>query len=536
MNLLAVAAWTALLATQDARPELVDRWIRARWEREKVEPARSADDAEFLRRVTLDVVGRIPSLEEVRRFLADRNPNKRGALVDALLHDDGYAAHWAEVWSSLLVGFDNERTSEMARDREARDLRALFLKNTPYDEFARAILTVDGPVYVRVVLPPGQKMPEGLPAEVPLASYVVRLHLASGKDLPLAMAGKLTRVFMGVQIQCAQCHDHPFDRWTQEEFYGMASFFTGVLPRLEEADRAAARRGGVDVRYKVVYDRDDPKDASPGAARGSSRNPVGDLAMPDSASGPVKPAFLGTGKGVPTGRSRRDAFATHMTAPENLQFARMAVNRYWAQFFGAGIVDPVDDFNARNKPSHPELLDALAREFIAHRYDLHWLIRTLTGSEAYQRTSRGRERDPREDPTFARSRVRALSPEVILRSVLEAMGSQADRDKTVATLGREFRTRFDDDEAGEVARFAGTIPSALLMMNAPLPGSGLSQILARYRGDAERVQAIYLRVLSRMPSPAEESRWVSRVTGTGAKGFEDLFWTLLNTSEFLFNH
>ena len=542
MLLAAIGLLTTLVA--QGSPDLVDQNVRARWAQEGLRPAARADDAEFLRRVYLDVIGQIPSLEEAERFLADTSPAKRAALVDALLRDERYAAHWAELWSAILVGFANERASEVARTNGARDLRTLFRKNTPYDEFARAVITVDGPVFVRVVLPGGTKMPEGLPAEVPLASYIVRLQGAAGKDLPQAMAGKLTRVFMGVQIQCAQCHDHPFDKWTQEEFYGMASFFTGVWPHLVEADRDAARSGGVDVRYKVVVDRDDPKDVKPAAAGGRRGGMVDDLTIPETKGGPTPAAFLETGKGAKAGVSRRDTFAAYMTSPENLQFARMCVNRYWAHFFGEGIVDPVDDFNGKNKPSHPELLDGLARGFIAHQYDLHWLIRTLTGSEAYHRTSRAKERDPRAEKTFALARVRPLPAEVILRSTMQAAGTDAARERSVAAMAREFRSSFDDDEAGEVARFAGTIPSALLMMNAPVvgegsvarSGTGVARILASRRDPADRVRAIYLSVLSRPPSSSEASRWGTHVSRSGEKGFEDLFWTLLNTSEFLFNH
>lgn len=556
-------------------PALIDHWVRAKWEELGLKPAPRATDAEFLRRAYLDIVGVIPSAEEAERFLADADPGKRAKLVEALLRDRRYAEHWATVWSGILVGFDNERLEQLARAKEQEDLEEIFAKNVPYDEFARRVITVDGAVYDRPAGMMEAPTDKELPAEVGLASYLVRLRRVAGNEFPHATAGKLTRVFMGVQIQCAQCHDHPFDKWTQEEFYGMASFFTGVMVRGEKI--------GDKQRYFVVEDLEDRK--GDGSRREKLRGMLSgggkDLAIPNSKSGPIKAAFLETGKGVEPGKSRRETFARYMTEKDNLQFARMAVNRYWAQFFGAGIVNPPDDFNGRNKPTHPELLDALAREFIAKGYDIHWLIRTITASEAYNLSSRapGKDRDPQAEKYLALHRVRAMAPEPILRSVAKAlhlgqgalarrlsearkerrdgkedkgkdgpgMMGAADlmRDRVLQALVAQFRFNFGDDEGGEVAEFAGTIPSALLMMNHPIlmgtsaslrRGTGFSAFLSRYATPEEKIRAIYLSSLSRPPTSKEMSRWKGHVQKAGDAGYEDLLWTLVNTSEFLFNH
>jgi hypothetical protein len=559
-------------------PALVDHWVRAKWEELGLKPAPRATDAEFLRRAYLDIVGVIPSVEEAERFLADTDPGKRGKLVEALLRDRRYAEHWATVWSGILVGFDDELREQLARAKEQNDLEEIFAKNVPYDEFARRVITVDGAVYDR---PAGMMEASGdkeLPAEVGLASYLVRLRRVAGNEFPHAAAGKLTRVFMGVQIQCAQCHDHPFDKWTQEEFYGMASFFTGVVVRGEKIDDKR--------RYFVVEDLEDRK--GDGSRREKVRGMLSgagkDLTIPNSKSGPIKAAFLETGKGVEPGKSRRETFARYMTEKDNLQFARMAVNRYWAHFFGAGIVNPPDDFNGRNKPTHPELLDALAQEFIAKGYDIHWLIRTITASEAYNLSSRapGKDRDPQAEKYLALHRVRALAPEPILRSVAKALhlgqgawarrladlrrerkdDKKGDRPKDesgvmgmgagdlmqnrlLAGLVAQFRFNFGDDEGGEVAEFAGTIPSALLMMNHPVlmgaaaslrRGTGFSAFLSRHATPEDKIRAVYLSALSRPPTSKEMSRWKGHVQRAGEAGYEDLLWTLVNTSEFLFNH
>ena len=252
----------------------------------------------------------------------------------------------------------------------------------------------------------------------------------------------------------------------------------------------------------------------------------------------------------------------------------MCVNRYWSHFFGVGIVNPVDDFNGKNKPTHPELLNELAKDFIDHKYDLHWLIKAIAGSEAYSLSSRSaaKERDLQAEKLYALGRVRALMPEQIMRSVIEAasleespmMGMNPRDAKGPAGGGKkkrgpkgdaaqmllmrltaQFRTTFEDDEGGEAVEFAGTIPSALMMMNSQVIAAGTTagrmngfgEMLAKHPSPDAKVRAIFLSCLSRMPSASEASRWMSHVTkGAGTTGYEDLMWTLLNTSEFLFNH
>ncbi|HXX94775.1 MAG TPA: DUF1553 domain-containing protein, partial [Planctomycetota bacterium] len=399
------------------------------------------------------------------------------------------------------------------------------------------------------------------PAEEGLAVYVYKIFQDAQRDLPKALAGKLTRTFMGVQIQCAQCHDHPFDKWTQEDFYGMASFFTEVLPRrtvIPEKTPPAPGEMKMPRFYFVIEDqaarpfRRGMMGMGPGMGLGTGM----DLAIPESKGKPVKASFIESAKGPEPGVPRRAEFARLMTDPGNLQFARECVNRYWAHFFGAGIVNPPDDFSGKNKPSHPELLDALARDLIAHGYDLHWLIRSIAGSEAYGLTSRARDRSGPPEKLFALARVRALTPEQILGSVFVATGGaqgppgapsmgEEQRRRAMFGLLSQFRHAFGDDEGGELVDFSGSIPSALLMMNSPVvtrgtiarTGGGLGRLLASRPGLEERIRAIFLLALTRLPTEGEVARWSGVLrASTGDAGYEDLFWTLLNTSEFLFNH
>ncbi|HEV3027478.1 MAG TPA: DUF1549 domain-containing protein [Planctomycetota bacterium] len=569
IGILAVLVVPATFA-QDTKTEdkisgstLIDKWIRAKWSDAQLKPAGKASEAEFMRRVYLDIVGEIPSLEEAESYLADHGSNKREKLVDTLLKDERYAEHWADIWSGVIVGFDKEQQTQGFRNEGAHDFRELLAKNLPYDEFARKVITAEGWVPDRYVptmmMKPGEK-PEEDKKPVGLASYMVRQFRGAGKDFPKAVAGKLTRAFLGVQIQCAQCHDHPFDRWTQEEFYGMASFFTEV--RVKRDPKDAEMRG---------YHVEDAVHGGVGKKLAGIGGP--DLSIPDSKTGPIKPSFIDTKEGAESGVARRASYAKYVTSPENLQFAKMCVNRYWSHFFGVGIVNPVDDFNGKNKPTHPELLNELAKDFIDHKYDLHWLIKALAGSEAYSLTSRSaaKERDLQAEKLYALGRVRALMPEQIMRSVIEAahldespmMGMNprdvkgpaggkkkggAKGDAAQALLMRltaQFRTTFEDDEGGEAVEFAGTIPSALMMMNSQVIAAGTTagrvngfgEMLAKHPTPDAKVRAIFLSCVSRLPTPAEASRWMSHVTkGAGTAGYEDLMWTLLNTSEFLFNH
>lgn len=543
---------------------LIDLQLRAKWEEAGLKASKRADEAEFLRRVYLDIVGQIPSLEEAQKYLDDKSMYKRAKLVEALCKDPRYATRWADVWSGIIVGFDNDNRDQAARLKATEEIADLLAKNVPHDEFARRIITVKGNTTER----PGMStdMEASKMEDVGLAGYVYNLAREAGKDFPLALAGKLTRAFMGVQIQCAQCHDHPFDKWTQEEFYGMASFFGNVYARRQPFDAKAMmefqKNGGTGKRpdyYVTVGDRDGEAAPKRPVRRPGMGGGPGDLSIPDSKSGPIKASFLENKKGAVAGETRRETFARYVTEKDNLQFAKMQVNRMWAHFFGAGIVNPVDDFNAKNKATHPELLEALAKDYIAHKYDNHWLIQAITGSEAYQQTSRStaKERDPAVEKWFAIQRVRSLSPEQILRSVMEAtnfvegpMGrargkAPGGREGALFLMLNQFRSNFGDDEGNEIVDFAGTIPSALLMMNSQLVSGAtsagrlgaLGDLLAKYSTPEAKIKAIYLSTLTRAPSDKEMKRWSSHVgKSTGQAGYEDLIWTLLNTSEFLFNH
>ncbi len=567
MRTLGLFTLTAILVSsglaQDPRPtlsgsSLIDHWIKAKWDELGLKPGKRADDAEYLRRLHLDLVGTVPALAEAEKFLEDKGSDKRARLVEALLKDKRYAEHWSEVWFSVLIGYDGQRQFGYGRGSANRQFGEMLEQNLPYDEFARRVITIESPPDIpekvgQMTREKNQRELFQMFGQIGIENYIVKLARANAQDLPKALAGKVTRAFMGVQIQCAQCHDHPFDKWTQEEFYGMASFFTQTTAR----------------PTRTMDNQQGPFVVPPDGARSMGRRPGGfgmrpggglDLTIPDSKSGPIKPAFIDTGKGAVEGEMRRKTFARYMTDKENLQFARMAVNRTWAHFFGAGLVNPVDDFNGRNKPTHPELLDAVAKDFIAHGYDVHWLIKAIAGSQAYGLSSRAvaKDADPKVKKFFAEASVRALSPEQILRSVVTTTGG-LDMSRRMGEgrgpmgpggpggmgfLAGQFRYAFGDDESSEVTEFTGSIPSALLMMNSEIigratsaQGGSLAQILEKHASPEARLRAIFVTVLSRPPTSGEMSRWKAHAGCTaGREGYEDVYWTLLNTSEFLFNH
>ena len=511
--------------------ELIDHWVKAKWQDLGLKAESRAEDPEFLRRVYLDVIGTIPSLAETGEFLADKSADKRRKVIESLLTNEKYASNWAEQWAGTLMGYDADNRTDQARIGVKKHLVPVFAKNTPFDALAREVMTASGATNE----PAGMKMEEDAPDVNGTTVFYVRYQKTAGRDIAAAIAGKFSRTFLGTQIQCAQCHDHPFDTWTQEDFYGMAAFFTQLkIDRVKVDDKK---------EYYLVEDREPRKGKR-----------TTEMQIPGTQT-KVKIGFLKTKEQPKDGEGLREAFARMMTSRDNLQFARATVNRYWGHFFGRGFVNPVDEFNGRNKPTHPDLLDAMAKDFIAHGFDLHHLVRSICKSQAYQLTSGGRKRDAEAQKYFAMASVRPLTPEQILHSLVTAMASDSTagslrRDAEIVRAMRDFRYAFGDDEGAEFVEFEGTIPGALLMMNSEIVARGsaalkskkgatrLGEILASERVPADRIRAIYLAVLSRLPSAAELARSATYVAqhGGGNEAYEDVMWSVLNSSEFVLNH
>lgn len=496
----------------------IDHLLEVRLAQEQVVAAPLADDAEFLRRVWLDVAGKIPPVTALREFEADTRPDKRSRMIGLLLDSPASLRHFARVWRKVLLP-ETESSLEQRFLVPGFEswLRQRLVQNVPYDRLVREILelTVDP----RQAANPFQPQPELNP-----------LGFYQAKELkPENLAAATARMFLGVRIECAQCHDHPFDDWKQEQFWGYAAFFAG-LNRPE---------GG-----QLMSDQGDPIFESLGATP---------LAIPLKDQRVLPTWFDGEPATVGPRESPRRVLASWMVSGENPYFARALVNRMWGHFFGQGLVDPIDDFTAENPASHPELLDLLARQFVEHGYDLRLLIQTLTATRAYQRTSRQTDASQATPRLFSRMQVKGLSPDQIFDSIAQATGL-GETGNPGLLPGQElpdrerFLAAFNNSHDSPVETQT-TILQALQLMNGDFVTRAtdpeVSQTLAAIiefplQTHADRVETLFLATLGRPPTPGERTKMLDYVesggpTGDWRRALGDLFWALLNSSEFLFN-
>lgn len=497
----------------------IDAHLARRWAAESVRPADRCDDAEFMRRVTLDLAGKIPAVADLHEFLDDTDPDKRRKLVDRLLESPAYVMNFSNVWRAIMMPeADSDLTVRFLVPTFEAWLRKRLIDNAPYDAIVREILTV--PVDPRNAMNPYQV--EG--GVTPISFY-------QAKQLkPENLAAGTARIFLGVRIECAQCHNHPFDDWKREQFWSYAAFFAGL-------ERAAdGQKNGVLNSIRELFDRRE-------------------LLIPGTGQR-VRPTYLdGRRPDLKFRENARDLLADWMVSGENPYFAKAAANRLWGHFFGVGIVNPIDDFTADNPPSHPELLDLLAREFAANRFDVKFLIRAITASRAYQLSSRQTDPSQQNPQLFARMALKGLTPEQLFDSIAQATGfyePYSNRSSFAMPNNSpraEFIQMFDNGRDAVTERQT-TILQALALMNGQFVSDATSleksATLAALVGfprmtTAERIESLYLAALSRRPRPDETDRLVRYVDSGGAakdpgKALGDVFWALLNSSEFLLNH
>jgi hypothetical protein len=589
------AAAPAATAATGLTSAKVDEMIRGEWAKGGIVPAAPVDDARFLRRVYLDVVGTIPPPEVVTSFALDSGRDKRARLVESLLASPAYAEHWATYWTDELIGQVQMPVIDKGAFRKW--LSGRFGANAPYDRIVTELLTAQG------VNSDGGPRYGG---SVPMTSDPAPVDSSGGvngavnwfvkyKDAPQDIAGSASRIFLGVQIQCAQCHDHKTEKWKQQDFRGFASCFMRTRTEVLDKDKAM----GIPKRIDVVdIGRPLPR---------FQKNP--ELVVFSQA-----PPRALDGTDLSRTPDPRPALAAWMTSPQNPWFAQAIVNRMWAHFLGRGFVNPIDDFRPSNPASAPEVLAAIATDFQTHGYDLKHLVRLVTGTEAYQLSSSPRAGAPLataadQDKLWPRFRLEPLGPEELLNAIMDATGVEAtlrtsgnvDVERIRFVLFNAYSYLFDVDEEFDQTDFEGTISQALALLNGRLvgggtssvPGSALAQILSRPGTDADKIEALYLRTVSRRPTPAESDYFVryvnephsldadapttmaqgpgplarlrafkARAEG-GKKGtpnlaapdplarleirdartadprlraYEDVFWALLNSSEFAFNH
>ena len=525
-SLTAADAPGSAVAQPDAAQKLADRidaLVDAQLKRDNIKPAPLSDDSEFLRRASLDLCGRTPAGSEVRDFLADQSPTKRRAAIDRMLDSPTYIVNATNRWHEAMIP---EADADDALKRFSVPtfeswLRSRIADNRDYAEIVREILTL--PVQGGPMMEAGFVQPS---ASTPEAFY--RAKQAKPENLGAATS----RLFLGVRLECAQCHDHPFDTWKRDQFWSYAAFFSEF--------QQPAGGGGVAETIKAAITPDNHT-----------------LKIPDTTPEQVvSAAFLaGNAPDWSDKQAAREKLANWITSPENPWFARAAANRVWAQMFGVGIVDPVDDLSAKNPPSHPEVLDELAKAFVEHKHDLRFLARAIALSKTYQRTSRRTDASQDTPRTFARMPVRAMSPEQIFDSLAQATGRFTFFDPEQPLnfsndpARQEFLETFTNDSESTVER-QSTILQALTLMNGNFVSSATdiaaSQSLtavieAPFLNTPERIETLFYAALSRAPRAEELDRFRAYVDNGGPekdpkKALADVFWALLNSNEFALNH
>jgi uncharacterized protein DUF1549/uncharacterized protein DUF1553 len=524
-------------------PAGLDALIEDLWRQAKVTPAPPADDGAFLRRVSLDLVGRIPSLAEARAFLADPAPDRRARAVDRLLGSHEFAEHWGDVYADLLFGQERKAAKlEKQYDPQSWLVQA-FDENRRYDQIARQLITATG----------------DLRGNGAVGFVVAR---ARGGGGPEAVTGAAARLFLGLQIQCAQCHDQPYaKRWKQEDFYGLVAYFARTKPKNEKLTGKVTGELG-QMNMMPAADAEMEAGASAAAPR-KKQKAMKTFVLVDVRRGEarmhrphseedvlVSPRFLGREVPGLAGETRREVLARAILGSD--LFPKAMVSRTWAQLFGKGIVDPWDDLGGEHDAGHPPLLVALARDFAASGYDVKRLLRTIVLSTAYARGSGGGEGGL---PVFAQAGVRPLAPEVLFRSLLVATGAEEmgkrRRDpekvgKRLLQAFREYQFVFGDDEMAEANRFDGSVPQSLLLMNGELtnggtradPGGVLAEVLATRRDPGARLDDLFLAAYTRRPTDKERAPLVEylRSQHDGRAAYEDVFFALLTSTEAITNH
>lgn len=497
----------------------IDDLVAAEWKRVGVTPAGTSGDSESVRRVYLDLIGTLPRPDEVRSFLASTDPEKRNKLIDELLERPEYVEYWALRWGDLLRGH-KRYLGERGLGSFASWVRKSLRENKPLDDFTREVLTSQGNLYTTG----------------PVAFYFV-------DATPEELAETTAQVFLGVRMQCARCHHHPLEVWSQDDYYGLAAFFT----------RVEAKNSGDNGRFGGL------KSIRPLAAPVPNRGLKPEVQP--KVLGEVVAAKLPDAAAVstPPDPDVRKRLADWIASPQNPYFARNFANRYWSYLIGHGIVEPIDDLRATNPPSNAALLDALAKDFSDHKFDVKHLLRTICRSRVYQLTAERAPMRDRDGSLFTHRSLNRLSAEVLLDGVNQVCetsesfaglpeGTRAISlpDPTtvsyfLATFGKPLRTT-----ACECGRMAGPdLSQALHLANSTALQGKLSsakgrivRLIKENKTDHEIADEIYLAAFARLPSEQERKviEETLREVPSRQEAWEDVLWSLLNSSEFVFQH
>ncbi|MBI3836892.1 MAG: DUF1553 domain-containing protein [Planctomycetia bacterium] len=496
------------LADNTSWPEhnFIDPLVYSKLRKLNIEPAGLSSDAEYLRRVYLDVIGTLPTAEEAKRFLSDTRTDRRARLVDELLERNEFADYWALKWADLLR-VDRTALGHKGAYSYYHWIHDRVADNTPLDRFAAEIITAEGPV-----------------SEVPQA----QIFKVAAK--PGDMASTISQVFLGVRIACAQCHHHPFDRWSQSDYYGMLDYFAPLGPKASPLGEVMLASGTPETRH--------PR--------------TGEL-MVAHALGTAMP------KQGPAG-DRREELARWLTSPNNPWFARHQANRLWTHFLGRGLVEPIDDVRATNPPSNPALLDALAQYLIDQKFDQRQLIRAITASRVYQHASCVNDTNARDELNYSRALLKRMDAEVLLDAVCQVTGvgekfqgvpagyraiqlwdSRASH-YFLKLFGRPTRQsaceceRNGEPSVGQVLHILNGPEISQKLSN---PRGTIARLVAEMCDNGQLTDEIYLTFFSRYPSEPEKKLAGEYLQGSPSDRksvAEDLAWSMLNSLEFVFNH
>ncbi|MEY4186449.1 MAG: hypothetical protein RIT02_1483 [Planctomycetota bacterium] len=485
----------------------IDRLVFARWKNLHLLPSELCSDEVFLRRAAIDLTGRLPQPEELRAFVADTSPDKRARMIDRLMESPDFTELWVMRWAELL----------QIRTANGVSPKGLLLYDRWLRERVRAGVTIDR--IVRELLPA-----TGGTFENPATSYY------QTETTPQLLAENVAQSFLGTRIQCAQCHNHPFDRWTMDDYYGFASFFSQV-----------GYKQAQDPREIMIFN----------AAAGGLKHPVGDR--------DAVPTFLGAGVAVlPAGADYREVLAAWLPSPANPAFGRNLANVVWSHFFGIGIVEPVDDVRVSNPPSNPALLQYLGEKLSRDGYDIRPLVREICNSRTWQLSTQRNDSNRLDERHFSHGRVRRMRAEVLLDCISQVTGTTDDfrglpagsraiqiadgqtPNYFLSTFGRSTRNTACSCEV----KTSPTLSQALHLLNGETTsgkiaeGRLIERLMQQHDDPLTVVRELYVACLSREPVPAELEKIQKRIEEQSdlQQSLTDLFWALLNSNEFVFNH
>lgn len=529
----------------------IDSVFQAIWKEQGIKPAALSTDEEFVRRICLDLTGKIPSPVRIRNFLESTDPNKRSQLINEILNGNDYAKYFASQWTTLFLG--HERARFVDRNAFERWFTDQFRQNVPWNEITTSLLTARGSLL-----------------DSPQLNWFAKQKLDAAN-----LADDTSRFFLGVQLGCARCHNHPHDDWKLEDFYGLAAFYSGLkrdrnLSFAEKMTYRNARKAREEMKEQLKADgnklQDDPKLRAElrMKAKESMDDVRGIVRIMQQNDGKIETEIKGEPKVYPakflmepspahlSGQPLQQ-LASWITSPQNPYFAKAFVNRTWGMLMGKGFVDPVDDMSKSNPPLAPELLDSLADDFVKDNYNVKNLIATIANSRVYQLSSQTQQNA--YPKFFERGKVQMMNSDQLFNSMLVAtsvdkalrLKSKDEYEERKSMVKRYYVFLFDnDDNQGNQEEFQGTIPQALFLMNGkmtndalrPLASNTTSRVLSDNKDPERRIEELYLITLSRKPTTQENQRLVAYVSENGnqASAYEDVLWSLMNSHEFLFNH